>query len=90
MLDLAVVEQAKGAHMLRYGVGSYDALAVLGRWSQAGGYWIQEIARAITHDICQGHRGTPPARSGLVRSLEQGLRDDPSGADPAEAVTLHG
>lgn len=76
MPELAVVEQAKGVLMLRYGIGSYEALAVLGRWSQESGVSIGDLSRAITHGVCQGHPGTAPGETGLVRWLEQRLRDD--------------
>lgn len=90
MPELAVVEQAKGVLMLRYGIGSYEALAVLGRWAQESGFSIPDVARAITHGVCQGHSGSAPYETGLVRWLEQRLRDDILGAGPAEAVSLRG
>ncbi len=86
---MAVVEQAKGVLMLRYGIGSYEALAVLGRWSQESGFSIPDLSRAITHGVCQGHRGST-YEAGLVRWLEQRLRDDLNGSGPTEVVTLHG
>lgn len=90
MPEPAVVEQAKGVLMLRYGIGSYEALAVLGRWAQESGFSIPDVARAITHGVCQGHSGSAPYETGLVRWLEQRLRDDILGAGPAEAVSLRG
>jgi hypothetical protein len=90
MFELAVVEQAKGVLMLRYGIGSYEALAVLGRWSQESGVAIEDVARAITHGVCQGHAGTAPEQTGLVRWLEQRLRDDVADLAAPEVVTLRG
>lgn len=90
MPELAVVEQAKGVLMLRYGIGSYEALAILGRWAQESGFAIPDVARAITHGVCQGHSGSAPYETGLVRWLEQRLRDDIFGAGAAEAVSLRG
>jgi hypothetical protein len=90
MFELAVVEQAKGVLMLRYGIGSYEALAVLGRWSQESGVAIEDVARAITHGVCQGHAGTAPEQTGLVRWLEQRLRDDIFDLAAPEVVTLRG
>jgi len=90
MPEPAVVEQAKGVLMLRYGIGSYEAFAVLGRWAQESGFSIPDVARAITHGVCQGHSGHAPHERGLVRWLEQRLRDDVIGAGTSEMVTLHG
>lgn len=90
MPEPAVVEQAKGVLMLRYGIGSYEALAVLGRWAQESGFSIPHVARAITHGVCQGHSGHAPHERGLVRWLEQRLRDDVIGAGASKMVTLHG
>lgn len=88
MHEMAVVEQAKGVLMLRYGIGSYEALAVLGRWSQQSGFTIPDLARAITHGVCQGH--STGEETALVRWLEQRLRDDLTGAVPSQVVTLRG
>jgi len=90
MFELAVVEQAKGVLMLRYGIGSYEALAVLGRWSQESGVAMEDVARAITHGVCQGHAGTAPEQTGLVRWLEQRLRDDIVELAAPQVVTLRG
>jgi hypothetical protein len=90
MPELAVVEQAKGVLMLRYGIGSYEALAVLGRWSQESGFPLSDVARAITHGVCQGHSSSAPHEQGLVRWLEQRLRDDVTASYPSEMVSLRG
>jgi ANTAR domain len=91
MSEPAVVEQAKGVLMLRYGIGSYEALAVLGRWSQESGFSLVDVARAITHGVCQGHSGRTPYERGLVRWLEQRLRGDVTApAESSEVLTLRG
>jgi hypothetical protein len=91
MFEMAVIEQAKGVLMLRYGIGSYEALAVLGRWSQDSGVSIGDLSRAITHGVCQGHSGHASTSTALVRWLEQRLREDLNEAAPEqEAVTLRG
>lgn len=90
MFELAVIEQAKGVLMLRYGIGSYEALAVLGHWSQESGASIVELARALTHGVCQGHRGTDHDQAALVRWLEQRLREDINETAGREAVSLRG
>ncbi len=77
-----VVEQAKGVLMFRYGVSSYEALAVLGRWAAESGYSLSIVARAITLGVCQGRWGTGRPDAGLVRWLENRLR-----AEVADAVT---
>lgn len=90
MIELAVIEQAKGVLILRYGIGSYEALAVLGHWSQQSGAPIEELARALTHGVCQGHSGTDRAQASLVRWLEQRLREDITQPVRQEAVSLRG
>jgi hypothetical protein len=90
MFEMAVIEQAKGVLMLRYGIGSYEALAVLGRWSQESGASLGDLSRAITHGVCQGHRGTATASTALVRWLEQRLREDLTETVAREALTLRG
>lgn len=76
MYELAVIEQAKGVLMLRYGIGSYEALAVLERWSRDSGESLAGLARAITHGICQGRNDMGAADGSLVRWLEQRFRQD--------------
>lgn len=71
-----MVEQAKGVLMFRYGVSSYEALAVLGRWAAESGYTLSAIARAITLGVCQGRWGTDRGDAGLVRWLENRLRTE--------------
>ena len=44
--DRAVVEQAKGALMLRYGLNSHEALALLPAWSREMGTSVHAIAHA--------------------------------------------
>lgn len=90
MPEMAVIEQAKGVLMLRYGIGSYEALAVLGRWAQECGFSLSDVAHAITHGVCQGRSGGSPYEEGLVRWLEQRLRDDITASPSSEAVSLRG
>jgi hypothetical protein len=72
--ERAVVEQAKGVIMLRYGVSSYESLAALARWAREAHVSLPEVAHALVKGICQG-RVTPETR-GMVRWLEQRLRAD--------------
>lgn len=69
-----VVEQAKGALMLRYGIGSRESLAVLERWALEAGTPLVDIADALVGGICLGRvtAGTEVS----VRWLEQRLRGD--------------
>lgn len=76
MFELAVIEQAKGVLMLRYGIGSYEALAVLGRWSRETGSSLDDTARVLTSSICQGRSTTAAHQEFLARWLEQRLRED--------------
>ncbi len=74
MFELAVVEQAKGALMLHYGIGSYEALAVLEHWSHESGESLPGLARALTHGVCQGHCHGHEEEP-LVRWLEKRLQE---------------
>jgi hypothetical protein len=74
--DSAVVEQAKGALMLRYGIGSRESLAVLERWALEAGAPVRDVADALVNGICLGR--VAPETDGTVRWLEQRLRGDVS------------
>jgi hypothetical protein len=86
----AVVEQAKGAIMLRYGVTSYESLAAMARWAREAHVSLEDVANAMVKGICQG-RVTPETK-GLVRWLEQRLRagiaEAPAAAAAAPATEL--
>lgn len=71
--DAAVLEQAKGALMLRYGISSYLAFAALLRWAHEADTTLDTIARTLVHDICQGEQ-TEPGGPSLARWLEDQLR----------------
>lgn len=92
--DRAVVEQAKGVLMLRYGVGARESQAVLERWAGEALVPVAEVADALVSGICQGH--VTPEADGTVRWLEQRIRGgidsvrDPvleAGDDVAQEVT---
>jgi hypothetical protein len=78
----AVVEQAKGALMLRYGVSSYESLAAMARWAREAHVPLEEVAHALVKGICQGR--VTPETQGMVRWLEQRLRADIG--EPPKAV----
>jgi len=74
--EATVVEQAKGVLMLRYGVGSFEALAALVRWAQDVDVTVFRIARTLTQGVCQGRTPADDQGRWLVRWLEQRLRED--------------
>ena len=71
----AVVEQAKGALMLRYGIGSRESLVLEG-WALEAGVPAHDIAGALVNGICLGRVTVDIEVS--VRWLEQRLRGDTS------------
>lgn len=75
MRSVAVVEQAKGVLMLRYGIGSFEALGVLQRWSSETGHSVVQVSQAITHVLCQGHRRAWDEDPSFIRWLEQRFRE---------------
>lgn len=72
--DRSVVDQAKGALMLRYGIGQRESLAVLDRWAQESGASLPEVAGALVHGICLGR--VTAGTEVTVRWLEQRLRGE--------------
>ena len=75
-VETAVVEQAKGVLMLRYGVGSFEALGTLVRWSRDVDVTVVQIARTLTEGVCQGRTPADEQARWLLRWLEQRLRED--------------
>ena len=84
--DDRVVEQAKGALMLRYGIGSRESTAVLDRWAEEAAESVPEIAAAIVEGICQG-RVTSETEV-TVRWLEQRMRAGVGDARQAATVAI--
>jgi ANTAR domain len=70
----ALIEQAKGALMLRYGVDSHQAFAVLVRWARVTRAPVRTIAHALLHGICEGSSQTEVRQRPLIRWLEAQLR----------------
>ena len=67
----AVVEQAKGAVMLRYGVEPHVALGILACWARGLDIPFDKLARAVVDGVTEesasawpGH--DPPARAGTA------------------------
>ena len=82
----AIIEQAKGALMLRYGINSYQALSVLVRWSRVTRTPVDTIAHTLLHGICEGNPQTETRQRPLIRWLEDRLRyGDPDLAGPPMA-----
>jgi hypothetical protein len=81
----AVIEQAKGALMLHYRINSYQAFAVLVRWSRVTQLPVRTVAHTLVHGICEGSPQTEVRHRPLIRWLEDQLRHtDP---DPARIPT---
>ena len=71
-----VVNQAKGAVMLRYGVGSPVALAVLVRWSRGVGSSLERSAQTLVSDL-RGVSSSGPDAAALARWLDVELDGAP-------------
>ena len=69
-----VVEQAKGALMLHYGIDSFQAFAVLVRWARLTRTPLRTIAQTFLHGICEGNPQTEARQRPLIRWLEDQLR----------------
>src|SRR3990170_5318728 len=66
----AVIEQAKGALILRYGVDDDSAFAVLRRWSQDSNIKLHTIADVLVNTVCRDDP-QPPQDSELADWLTQ-------------------
>jgi ANTAR domain len=72
----AVIDQARGVLILRYGIDEERAFLVLQRWSQHHNTDVRRIAETLVSGICQG-RDTADFDVTLMRWLEEQLRKDP-------------
>lgn len=79
--EAALIEQAKGALMLHYGVDSQQALAVLVGWSRISRTPVPAIAHTLLRGICEGTPQTEVRQRTLTRWLQAQLRD----GDPGRA-----
>lgn len=77
----ALIEQAKGALMLHYGVDSHQAFAVLVGWARRSRTPVTTIAHTLLRGICEGGPQTEVRQRPLLRWLEAQLRD----SDPYQA-----
>lgn len=76
----ALIEQAKGVLIFRYGIAAEAAYSLLELWAAQTDATVAEVAQAVVHDICQGDR-TVPSDPGLVRWLEERLRHEFPGVE---------
>lgn len=80
-----VVELAKGSLMLRYGIDSYQAFAVMVRWSRVTHTSVHVIAHTLLRGVCTGSPEVERRQRSLVRWLEEQLRNgDPDLERPAK------
>ena len=71
----ALVEQAKGALMLHFGIDSHQAFAVLLGWARTSHKPVVVVAHTLLRGICEGNPQTAVRERALVRWLEAQLRD---------------
>jgi hypothetical protein len=82
-----VVEQAKGALMMRYGLDPYQAFAVLVRWARVTHVPVVSLAEVLVHGICERHPRTERRQGALLRWLEQQLLNDTPDLAPLPIAT---
>jgi hypothetical protein len=75
----ALIEQAKGALMLHYGIDSHQAFAVLVGWARISHTPVPTIAHTLMRGICEGNPETEVRHRALMRWLEAQLRDGDPG-----------
>lgn len=86
----ALMEQAKGALMLHYGVDSHQAFAVLLGWARTSGTPVTTIAHALLRGICEGNPQTEARHQALMRWLEAQLRAGDPGHARLRTATARG
>jgi len=69
-VDPAMVERAKGAIMLRLGVGSPEALGLLLAWAKDAHTDLPHLAEVVVRGLCHGEHDVIAAEPLLVRWLE--------------------
>lgn len=90
----ALIEQAKGALMLYYGIDSHQAFAVLVGWSRISHAPLTTIAHTLLRGICEGNPQIDIRQRALLRWLASQLRErDPAHAQrraaPAQGELAH-
>jgi hypothetical protein len=71
----ALIEQAAGVLIFRFGVDAATAKALMQLWAAEAGAQVDAVAHALVHDICQGDR-SGPTDPHVVRWLEDRLRHE--------------
>ena len=74
----ALIEQAKGALMLRYGMDHFQAFALLVRWSRLTHTPVQGLAETLVHGLGEANTFTDARHRPLIRWLEDQLRQTDS------------
>ncbi len=82
--------------MLRYGIDSHQAFAVLVRWARVTHTPVHIVAHTLVHGICQGNPRTALHQRPLIRWLEvelrrndpgpEGLATRPTGQEPVHEI----
>jgi hypothetical protein len=84
----ALIEQAKGALMLHFGIDSHQAFVLLIDWARTSRTPVATIAHALLRGICEGNPQTELRQRALLRWLEEQLADgDPGPARLRTAPT---
>jgi hypothetical protein len=81
----ATVEQAKGALMLRYGMDTFQAFALIVRWSRLTHTPVHTLAEALVHGVGESNPPTENRHHALVHWLEDQLLH----SDPPTSTTPH-
>lgn len=82
----ALIEQAKGALMLHFGVDSHQAFAVLLGWARTSHTPVATIAHTLLRGICEGNPQTEVQEWTLMRWLEAELRKGAPDPGPLRTV----
>jgi hypothetical protein len=69
----ALIEQAKGALMLRYGIDHFQAFALLVRWSRLTHTPVHSMAETLVHGLGEANAFTDARHRPLIRWLEEQL-----------------
>ena len=85
--DAALIERAKGALMLHYGVDSLQAFGVLVGWARRSGSPVSTIAQTLLRGICEGNPQTEVRQPALMRWLETQLRTGDPGHTQLRTVS---
>ncbi|MET1059874.1 MAG: ANTAR domain-containing protein [Nocardioides sp.] len=71
-----LVERAKGALMLQFGIGSHQAFALLLRWARQHDRQVPDLARVLVLGVVDEDPATLVTDAALVQWLEERLIGD--------------